>query len=296
MQSIQTLIKQQLDNNATKNLLFEDVAQTINVDLGFCAILEESLNTNISESLSKELITFAVEELTKKLYAINPYLSINVTQIKRLKKIYRTTWTKMIEAQDAQTTLREYHYPALAVWLADLYPEKFRQALKSAPNIGGVTYWEYSAELQIEALELDLNNILEPIIDIGCGSQANLAQRLHALGFKVYGIDRNLTFDQPYLKQINWFDYAFEPNKWGTIIANMSFTNHLNYIYLHDISKLDIYLSKYQEIIEALSKNGCFYYAPSLPFIEANLAPQKYRLKRESKVEGVLVSKISRIE
>ena len=67
------------------------------------------------------------------------------------------------------------------------------------------------------------------MIDVGCGSQANLVTYFRALGIEAYGIDRHLETHKPYLDQVDWFDYDFEAGRWGTIVSHMSFTNHLNY-------------------------------------------------------------------
>ena len=299
MQFIRSLIKKQLNINSSSNLLFENVAHIMSVEPGFSAALEELLNTDINnatEYLSSEFITFTTKELVKRLYAIDPYLPISPAQIKDLEQIYRDTWKRMIKTRNVKTTLNKFHYPALAAWLTALYPEKFQKLLKRAPSVGYVTYQEYSAELQVKVFGIDLSRIKQPIIDIGCGSQANLVRYLNFVGIDTYGIDRNLEVNESYLNQVNWFDYHFEPGRWGSIVSNMSFTNHLDYAYLHDVSQLERYLLKLKEIVESLSTNGCFYYSPSLPFVEDRLSSQSYKVERERKTDDVSVSKVIRIE
>jgi len=297
MQSIDVSIKQQLDANKSKNLLFEDVKQIMNVDPSFLAALEELLNSNISEKseeLYSEFVSFAAKELVKRLYAINPYLRIGNAQIRSLEHIYRQTWQRMTETRNVKTTLNAFHYPELSKWIATLYPEEFQKSLKLSSDLGYVTYEEYSAELQVELLEINIAHIKQPVVDIGCGSQANLARYIRSIGIEAYGIDRHLETHEPYLTQIDWFDYHFKPNKWGTIVSNMGFTNHLNYAYLHDISQLEHYLLKMREILESLSIGGCFYYAPSLPFVEDKLSTKEYKVERKRKINEIFVSIIAK--
>jgi SAM-dependent methyltransferase len=196
---------------------------------------------------------------------------------------------------NVQTVLRQTHYPALSRWLAGLYPKEFRKYLKSTPEVGHVVYQEYSAKLQIELLQIDLAELKQPVLDIGCGSQANLVQHLRSLGIEVYGFDRQLEIQAAYLEQRDWFEYPFEAGKWGAIVSNMAFTNHLNYAYLHDVAQFEPYLLKMKEIIEALAAGGSFYYAPGLPFVEEHLAPERYKVEREQPASGLFVSIVTRI-
>ncbi len=294
-QSIENSIKRQLDSNKSKNLLFEDVTQIMNVDSSFLTALEEFLNCEMTaklEDFHSELTGFATRELVKRLYSINPYLRVSQAQIENLRQIYRQSWQALRKTRNVQATLQEFHYPALSKWLATLYPEEFQKALKFSSRVGNVTYGEYSAALQIELLGIDIGQVKPPIIDIGCGRQASLTTYFRSLGVEAYGIDRYLDIHEPYTEQVDWFDYRFEPNRWGTIVAHMSFTNHLRYAYLNDNSQLERYLSKMTELVESLLLGGSFHYAPSLPFIEDRLTMGTCRVQRESKISNMLVSTI----
>jgi hypothetical protein len=299
MQSIATLIQQQLDTNKSRNLLFNNAAQIMSVEPGFLAALEDILSSNIGdmlEGVNSEFVPFAANELVRRLHSINPYLRVSKAQVENLEQIYRRTWQIMIKTRNVKATLDEFHYPELSKWLTALYPQKFRKLLKLSPSLGHITYSEYSVELQIALLGIDATCITQPVIDIGCGSQANLVRYFRTLGIEAFGVDRLLETHEPYLDQVDWFDYYFEPGKWGTIVSNMGFTNHLNYAYLHDISQLEHYLLKMKEIMVSLSSNGCFYYAPSLPFIEDKLSTESYKVKREQKINDVFASVITRIK
>ena len=72
---------------------------------------------------------------------------------------------------------------------------------------------------------------------------------MRSLGIAAFGFDRQLEIQEPHIEQRDWFDYPFEAGKWGSIVSNMAFTNHLNYAYLHDVSQLEQYLLKMKDIL-----------------------------------------------
>ena len=63
---------------------------------------------------------------------------------------------------------------------------------------------------------------------------------------------------------------------------------------LHDISQLENYLRKMKEILESLSTGSCFYYAPSLPFVEEKLSAKEYKVERKRKINEIYVSIIAK--
>jgi len=299
MRSIQDSIQQQLDLNQSKNLLFEHIQQSMSVAPSFLAALEALLNSDSNqppEEAHAQFAAFTANEMVKRIYAINPYLRINPADAAALEQIYRQTWQLMQQTRDIKTTLNEFHYPALSKWLTGLYPEEFQKSLRGSPSVGRVTYEEYSAEFQIELLGLDLFSLQPPILDVGCGSQANLVRHLRSLGMEAYGMDREVQTSRPYIFQADWFDYRFEKDRWGTIVSNMGFSNHLNYAYRHDYSQLERYLLKMKEMLEALAVGGCFIYAPALPSVEEALPTQQYLVQREQKTQDLSVSRIFRAE
>jgi hypothetical protein len=202
MKSIEDSIKHQMDRNRSKNLLFANAAQIMTIDSSFLAALEEFVNHGMPEETAggySELIAFTVQEFIKRLHSINPYLRIDEKQIAALRQIYGKTWQRMRSTKNVTATLDEFHYPELSKWLAILYPDALQEGLRGSPDVGKVTYGEYSADLQLELLGIDTATIKQPILDIGCGSQANLVGHLRSLGLEAYGIDRRLETPTPYL-------------------------------------------------------------------------------------------------
>jgi SAM-dependent methyltransferase len=297
MQPIENSIKRQLEVNQAKNLLFENVEQIMDIEPGFLAALEELLDASSKDRPagdSPKIVSFAAQALLKKVYSVNQYLNISAQKVEELEQIYRETWQAMLRSRDVRSTLREQHYPELSRWLADLYPEKFREQLESRPVIGHVVCEEYSAPLQLELLRINISHLKQPVLDIGCGSQANLVRYLRSQGIEAYGFDRQLEKQETYLSQMDWFEYPFETDRWGTLLSNMAFTNHLNYVRLHAVHQLEHYLLKMREMLEALAPGGRFYYAPSLPFVEDWFASEQYKVDRKRTIAELSVSIITR--
>jgi hypothetical protein len=298
MQPIENSIKHQMEINQSKNLLFANVEKIMEIEPDFLAALEVSLDSSLRGNPSGDstrFVAFAAQALLKKITAINQYLSISTNKIAELEEIYRQTWQTMVKTGEIGATLRSQHYPELSRWLAGLYPKEFQKRLKDATEIGHVVYEEYSTLFQIELLGLDVSQLKQPVLDIGCGSQANLVKSLRSQGIESFGFDRHLEIQESYVQQIDWFDYPLERGHWGTIVSNMAFTNHLNYVHLHDATQLEAYLLKMRDVLDALKLGGEFIYAPSLPFVEEYFAPERFSVKRENTSAELSVSRVTKL-
>ncbi|MCK5739757.1 class I SAM-dependent methyltransferase, partial [bacterium] len=129
---------------------------------------------------------------------------------------------------------------------------------------------EYSAQLQIDLLKMDVAQLKSPVLDIGCGIQGNLVAYLRKAGLDAEGIDRQVTV-KPGLHQGDWLDFNFEPKRWGTIIAHQSFSTHFIFNHIHSQDLAQKYAGTFMQIINSLQPGGDFYYAPGVPFFEPHL-------------------------
>jgi hypothetical protein len=296
-QLIEVSIERQVDGNKSKNLFFINAGQVMDLEPGFLAALEELADSDSGKNPEKdfpEIIPFAAQSLLNKVNSVNRYLSISDQKVKELEEIYRQTWQMITTKGNLQNVLRGIHYPAISRWLATLYPEEFPEQLKFSPLVGHMVYEQYSAQMQVELLQLNLDHMKQPVIDIGCGSQANLVRYLHSKGIDAHGFYLHLEVQEAFLEQKDWFDYSFKPDVWGTVLSNMAFTNHLNSAQLHDASHLEQYLLKLREIIESLKIAGRFIYAPGLPFVENHFAPERYKMERKQVLGDIYVSFVTR--
>lgn len=298
MQSIENCIQRQIDINRSKNLLHAQAKHFMDIEPGFRSTLEELLTLSSSdkaEHLPPKLVQFAARTLLKRLFSVNQFLRIDRQKLAELECIYRHTWDTMRQTGNIQVTLRELHYPQLSQWLASLYPIDFLEPIRSLPIVGHVVCEEYSAQLQVALFQIDISRIHQPLIDVGCGSRAILVRYLRSLGVEAYGFDRLLEVQEPYLEQKDWFDYAFERSRWGSVTSNMGFTNHLLYTYHQDRSQFVSYLLKMKDILGSLVIGGSFYYAPGVPFIEDRLAPTHYHVERRRVIEDIFVSVVTKV-
>jgi hypothetical protein len=298
MNRIDKALQRQIDLNKTKNMLYDQLGQIIEIDPDFLAALEELLTSHekaFSEQELQDTISSAARLLLKRLYAINQFLQIDEQKMRLLEGIYLRTWQRIVETKNVQATLKDYHYPELADWISSSYPQSFLEPLRSSPTIGHVICEEYSPQLQIELLKLDVHTLKQPLLDIGCGSTASLVRHLHTLRVDAHGIDRQIEKEETYLEQMDWLGYEFEPDTWGTIISNMAFTNHLIYAYHHDNTQLELYLRKFNEIIASLTIGGSFHYAPSVPFVEQRLKTNLYMIERLKIVKDISMTRVMRL-
>lgn len=298
MSKIDKALQQQIELNRAKNMLYVQLGQIIEIDPDFLAALEELVANGekpLPEPVLQNAISFASETLIKRLYSINQFIQITEQKSRSLENIYQHTWQRIVETKNIQAALKDYHYSELASWIASLYPKSFVKSLRDLPTIGHIICEEYSPQLQIDLLRLDIPTLRQPVLDVGCGSTAGLTRHLRTLGIEAYGIDRQIEKREAYLQQTGWMDYEFERDTWGTIISNMAFTNHLHYINFHDPAQLEPYLQKFKEMIEALTIGGSFYYAPSVPFIEDRLGTNRYRVERFGAVGKIHMTRITKI-
>ncbi len=267
-------IDQQIDYNKGKNLfhsqgknLFQFIPETVSVAKQLSNLVEEEENL-LLEYISNK----AIEEFCR----INQYYYFNSSAKEKLKSIYSNLLYTLKEGKIPHD-LSEIHFEKLKKWLSET--NQFSEKLydNETQNLKCVVCSEYSPELQIDLMNIDLSAIMEPVLDIGCGKNGALVLYLRELGIEAFGIDR-LTEDSAYLQQSDWFTYAFKTKHWGTIISNLGFSNHFRHHHLRSDGNYLAYAKKYMEILKSLKSGGSFYYSPGLNFIEGYLNRAEYKI------------------
>jgi hypothetical protein len=187
------------------------------------------------------------------------------------------------EIEDRFQAAMERHLAALHAFTLRL--EREHGAGGSSLIHSQVACKEYSPDLQLEVLGINVNQLAEPILDVGCGKRGELVHHLRRAGIKVVGMDR-LVQDSPYLVEADWLQARFEPCSWGTIVSHMAFSNHFRFHHLYRHGVPGAYAAKFVEMLSWLKPGGAFYYAPGLPFIEALLPPGYQLAKKVLDVPG----------
>ncbi|WP_161605068.1 hypothetical protein [Brevibacillus massiliensis] len=144
---------------------------------------------------------------------------------------------------------------------------------------------EYTPELQIRLLGIELSQLQEPILNIGAGKEGKLVRFLRENGCEAYGIDKFCETDG-YMHRADWLSFSFEANTWGTVISHMAFSNHFRHHHLRRDGQPRQYAEKYMEILHSIKHAGSFYYAPGLPFIEDLLPAEQFAVRRTPVIPG----------
>jgi hypothetical protein len=135
---------------------------------------------------------------------------------------------------------------------------------------------EYSPELQLRVLGARAEELLAPLLDLGCGASAALVHHLRRFARgPVLGLDRSVPRAEGLLRA-SWFDVSLPPRTWRTVLAHHSFSLHFQHAHVHSASRARRFAEKYREILHSLVPGGRFLYAPALPFVESVL-PSEFR-------------------
>ncbi len=138
---------------------------------------------------------------------------------------------------------------------------------------------EYSPELQLNILHAHPEQMLEPILDLGCGQKAELVHYLQNQSKMVMGIDR-LTSASHFIIKADWLTCPLGTSCWGTVISHLGLSNHFLHHHLRRGGHPDRYARRYMEVLYSLKPKGSFLYAPGLPFIEDLLPGDDYLIEK----------------
>ncbi|MFP3919371.1 class I SAM-dependent methyltransferase [Lysinibacillus telephonicus] len=277
------VIEQQIFHNKNKSLLYklvngqliltaskeskELLAQKVHEIQEFIALSKE-------EGTYGELINYASDKSIKLFLEVNQYLDFNSKDYKILRNIYANLFDQVcalayqnyISEEDIDC-LFAGHYKNLQAFLYESNGAEILKKYKEAPDLFQVKCAEYTPSFQLKLLNIDLETIEQPVLDIGCGSQGHLVYFLREKGIEAFGIDRNVKSND-YLFKRNWLEVSFSPKTWRTIISHMAFSNHFTHHHLKADGKFESYALKYMEILNSLKVGGSFIYAPGLSFFE----------------------------
>lgn len=272
-------IREQIAFNSGKNLLADDPVNSLQL-IEVTGSLVEKIRQMDTES-EKLIIDFLTDEALQEFCRVNQYFSFNKESVNELKAIYREMSQKirLLDKQALQSELNaisQDHYRNLCDWLVRTNAFAGKMYAPDQEYAQPVACSEYTPDLQLSILHIELKELLEPVLDIGCGREMNLVNYLRDNGIEAYGIDR-FENDNPYYTKTDWLEHNFEPDKWGTVISNLGFSNHFIHHNLRADGNYREYAVKYMEILRSLKTGGAFCYAPDLPFIEKHLDRNKYQ-------------------
>lgn len=269
-------IDRQIEFNKGKNIFADEK----NSSLKF---IDDTVNLFRTMSLSKEaektLISYVTHKSLDEFCRVNQYYTFNRQAKDELRRIYCELLSNIKNNNNSIKSTSEHHYENIREWLRKTNPFAAKIYSNAANDIHPVACSEYSAELQIDVLKVDLKTLKAPVLDIGCGRQGILVNYLNDSGIESFGIDR-FSFSEGILNNADWLEYNYGVDKWGTIISNLGFSNHFKHHHLRADGNYIEYGIKYMEILRSLKVGGRFHYAPDLPFIEIYLDNKQYQIDK----------------
>jgi hypothetical protein len=153
--------------------------------------------------------------------------------------------------------------------------------LKENPLLRTVPCEEYSAEFQLSVLGLELHELVEPVLDIGCGTKGTLVNYLRGQGIAAFGVDR-LAPESPSFFRSDWFDFDYSSQPRGSILAHQSLSTHFIYSYLHQPVSIEKFAKLTMKILASLQAGSFLSYAPGLPFFESQVEKMgKFKIVRK---------------
>lgn len=144
---------------------------------------------------------------------------------------------------------------------------------------------EYGPELQLGVLGLALEELREPVLDVGAGRDARLVRALRAAGKDAHALDRDA--DPALGVRADWLEFDFGTARWGSIVSHLAFSLHFFHQHLRSEKEAGRYAHTYMRMLRALTPGGLLAYAPGLPFIEGHLDPSRHALTRRTLPPGL---------
>lgn len=233
-----------------------------------------------NHGISEKWVELMTERALETFCSNNGVISSRNDNIAELQNLYKTLWQEIAEELKSENidfeTIQKLHLNRLSNWLFET--RSFIQDIHDPQSIrirefarSGLT-----VDFQVNLMHMDIKNMPEPVLDLGCGKEAHLVHYLRDLGKQAFGMDKQI-IDAGYLINSDWLNFDFQPHTWGTIIANLSFALYFTGHYHQKDGQYILYARKYMEILNSLKKHGSFCYTPGLPFIEAYLPKDKFK-------------------
>jgi hypothetical protein len=279
MKIFQENIDKQFEFNQGKNLFYNGILHSLKFSPETLNAIEKiDLIDAESESL---LIDYLTDRSVQEFCKINQYYTFDKQAHLILRSLYVDLFTNIKKRNASIESIAEKHYDNLIKWLQETNSFAEKIYTSKGEIIESVACSEYSPDLQLEILQIDIGQIIEPVLDIGCGKQGGLVLFLRQKGIDAYGFDR-FAYSDAALTNSDWFEFNYGKDKWGTITSNLGFSNHFQHHHFRNDGNFIDYAKKYMDILSSVKIGGSFHYAPDLPFVEQYLDKDKYQLTKHS--------------
>ncbi len=292
MDEFKKSIDRQIEFNKGKNIFFDRPGLFQFIDETIKAI---SNLKGLSGDTENILIDYVTDKVLEEFCRVNQYYSFDSKSRQDLRKIYAELFLN-IQSESSTNYISVNHYQKLKDWLVKYNSFADKIYSNKEEFTDPVPCFEYSPEVQLEILGVDIQNVVSPVLDIGCGKEGSLVNYFISKGFNAFGIDR-CNFSSPELFTADWLEYNYGKDKWGTIVSNLGFSNHFKHHNLRADGNFLGYAKTYMNILHSLKVGGSFLYAPDLPFIERFLDSHSFELtKNKIPGHGFMASGITRLQ
>ncbi|WP_033826653.1 MULTISPECIES: class I SAM-dependent methyltransferase [Bacillaceae] len=280
----QNLIEQQLFHNRNKSLFYEltNGRFVLNSSKETSALFKQKskdianfIETAHLNDTTQKLAKYISDKTIRLFVEVNQYLNFSQKDYLQLQKVYEALLQQVYEicnqkevSEEEIDQLFRSHYKNLQSFLLDSNGKEIFKKYRESPDVLEIKCAEYTSEFQMRLLGIYLSKVKQPVLDIGCGQQANLVHFLRKNDIVVYGLDRNVQNLNNKIYQVDWLEYTYVPDTWGTVISHMAFSNHFMHHHLRPDGDYEKYATKYMEILKSLKIGGSFIYAPGLSFME----------------------------
>jgi len=168
----------------------------------------------------------------------SPYINFEKNDYLCIRELYERLISDICEEKLSLSEIEKTHYGRIRELIKNTNPTIYKLNNNDKINVRHYICAEYSAEFQISLLNLDIKNLKEPILDIGCGDNGYLVKYLKSHDLEACGIDR-LQNNNDIFTGCNWLEFDYGNRKWGTIISNLSFSSHFisHYFEENEINK-----------------------------------------------------------
>ena len=184
---------------------------------------------------SSDLARLFVKSSLEFTYNNNQYINLNIDEQQRLLSIYHNYLQGMMavlkESRNYSDFERDFsalvkdHFKDLSNNISRFFDRESGWQVQENIILKQVVCSEYSPDFQLGLLGLSTKDLIQPVLDLGCGKSGTLVNYLRESGITAIGVDR-LVEPVPGLKEADWFDVDFKPESWGTILSHMAFSNH----------------------------------------------------------------------
>ena len=279
---LQFFTVEQFEQTAFRNI-FHQGRETVAFDLGTVeAIKSYRLNRIQLDPSERELwLDDCVLSLYQRFSQTNQHMHFSPDDLQLIRGLYSRLLTEIETPGYPIESIERNHYDRIRALVRHISPTLFQLNGEEAPYARRMVSQVYPPDFLLRLLGIQLDRILEPILDIGCGKEASLVLHLREQELEAYGIDRDHPQDEVVIEE-DFLTFHYGMEMWGTVISNLSFSSHFLSHHEADDGTNLIFADAYRGILAGLKPGGRFVYAPSLPFMEEVLDGESYRITHRS--------------